>query len=89
MRRILSLFTLLMLCGGLAFAQTRVVSGKVTDKDGAAVAFASIKVKGSKTGSQADALGTYTIRVKDGDVLEISAANLEGYQGLSSRFRNQ
>ena len=34
MRKILSLFTVLMLCGVLAFAQTRVVTGKVTDGQG-------------------------------------------------------
>ncbi len=77
MRRILSLFVLLMLCGGLAFAQIRVVSGKVTDKDGAAVAFASIKIKNSKVGAQADASGAFSIKVKDGDVLEISSTNFK------------
>ncbi|MFM2358529.1 MAG: hypothetical protein RLY16_522, partial [Bacteroidota bacterium] len=55
-------------------------SGKVTDKDGAAVAFASIKIKGSKTGAQADGLGAYTIRAKEGDVLEISSANFKGVE---------
>jgi TonB-linked SusC/RagA family outer membrane protein len=66
-----------MLCGGLAFAQTRVVSGKVTDKDGAAVAFASIKIKNSKVGAQADASGSFSIKVKDGDVLEVSSTNFK------------
>ena len=49
---------MLMLCGVFAFAQSRVVSGKVTDKDGNPVPFASVKVKGSKTGLSADATGT-------------------------------
>ncbi len=73
MRRFLSLFTMLMLCGVLAFAQNRVVSGKVTDKDGSPVPFSTIKIKGSNAGTQADANGAFTIRVKDGAVLEISA----------------
>ena len=68
---------MLMLCGILASAQTRVVSGKVTDKDGSSVPFASVKIKNTKGGVQADALGTYTIKVKDGDILEISAANFK------------
>lgn len=81
MRRILSLFTMLMLCGLLASAQTRVVSGKVTDKDGAPVAFASVKVKGTRLGTQADGSGAYSIKVKDGDVLEVSAT---GYKAIES-----
>ena len=60
-----------------AFSQNRVVSGKVTDKDGAAVPFASVKVKGSRTGISADAYGAYSIRIKDGDVLEISATGFK------------
>jgi TonB-linked SusC/RagA family outer membrane protein len=75
MRRILALFTMLMLCGLLASAQNRVVSGKVTDKDGVPVPFASIKIRGTRIGTQADAAGVYTIKVKDGDVLQITAAN--------------
>ena len=86
MRRFLSLFTMLMLCGVLASAQTRVVSGTVTDKDGASVPFASVKIKGTKVGAQADALGTYTIKVKDGDVLEISAAN---FKSIDVKVGNQ
>ncbi|MBS1513117.1 MAG: carboxypeptidase-like regulatory domain-containing protein, partial [Bacteroidetes bacterium] len=77
MRRFLTLFTVLMLCGVFAFAQTRVVSGKVTDKDGNPVAFASVKVKGTNTGLSADAAGAYTIKVKTGDVLVISGSGFK------------
>lgn len=77
MRRILTLFTMFMLCGVLAFAQNRVVSGKVADENGNPVPFASIKVKGSKSGVSADANGQYTIRVKDGDILEISGTGFK------------
>jgi TonB-linked SusC/RagA family outer membrane protein len=74
MRRFLSLFTMLMLCGVLAFAQSRVVSGKVTDKDGNAVPFATVQIKGTKNGIASDANGSYSLRIKDGDVLSITAA---------------
>jgi TonB-dependent SusC/RagA subfamily outer membrane receptor len=74
MRRFLSLFTVLMLTSVLAFSQTRVVSGRVTDKDNNPVPFASILVKGTRNGASADAYGAYTIRVKDGDVLIISGS---------------
>ncbi len=77
MRRFLSLFIMLMLCGGLAFAQNRVVSGKVTNSDGSPVSFATVKVRGTPTGLSADVNGAYSIKVKDGDVLEISGAGYE------------
>ena len=66
-----------MLCGVLAFAQTRVVSGKVTDAEGNPVSFATIKIKGSNVGLSADANGAYSIKVKTGDVLVISAAGFK------------
>jgi TonB-linked SusC/RagA family outer membrane protein len=74
MRRFLSLFIMLMLCGMLAFAQSRVVSGRIIDATGNAVPFASVKVKGSKTGVAADGNGTFSIKIKDGDLLEFSAS---------------
>ena len=77
MRRFLSLFTMLMLCGVLAFAQSRVVTGKVTDIDGNPVSFASVKVKNTNTGVSADANGAYSIRVNSNDVLVISAASFK------------
>ena len=76
---------MLMLCGVFASAQNRVVSGKVTDKDGNPVPFASIKIKGSKLGTQADGNGTYSIKVKDGDILDISAA---GFAAASATVGN-
>jgi len=74
MRRFLSLFTVLMLCGVLAFAQSRVVTGRVTDNTGKPVSFATILIKGSKTGVQTDINGEYSIKAKTGDVLVISQA---------------
>ena len=80
MRRFLSLFTMLMLCGVLAFAQNRVVSGKVTDIDGNPVSFATIKIKGSNLGLSADANGAFSIKVKAGDVLVVSGASFKGVE---------
>ena len=77
MRRFLSLFTMLMLCGVLAFAQTRVVSGKVTDNTGKPVPFASVLIKGKGTGVQTDVNGEYSIRINQGDVLQISQLNYD------------
>lgn len=76
MRKILTLFIVLMLGGILAFAQNRVVTGKVTDENGNPVPYATIKVKGAKTGVAADAEGNYQIDMKNGSVLVISAQNM-------------
>lgn len=75
-----------MLCGVFAFAQNRVVTGRITDKDGIPVAFASVKVKGTKTGVAADANGQYSIRVKQGDFLEITGS---GYKLTTVSVENQ
>ena len=77
MRRFLSLFTMLMLCGVLAFAQSRVVTGKVVDIDGNPISFASVKVKGTQTGVSADANGAYSLRVNPNAILEISGASFK------------
>ncbi|MEO5984716.1 MAG: SusC/RagA family TonB-linked outer membrane protein [Ferruginibacter sp.] len=77
MRRFLSLFTMLMLCGILAFAQSRVVTGRVTDKNGKPIPFASVLIKGSNTGVQTDINGEYSIRVNTGDVLVVSSQSFD------------
>jgi TonB-linked SusC/RagA family outer membrane protein len=69
------LFTLLsvLLCIGIAAsAQTKPISGKVTDQQGQAIPFASIKIKNSNAGVAADAEGKFLIRVKQGDILIVS-----------------
>lgn len=73
MRRFLTLFVMLMLGGVLAFSQTRVVTGKVTDSTGNSVGNASIKIKGAKSGVSANANGVFKISAPEGAVLVISA----------------
>jgi TonB-linked SusC/RagA family outer membrane protein len=77
---------MLMLCSLLAFSQSRVVTGKVTDKEGKEVPFASVKVKGSPNGVSADANGQYSIRVKSTDVLVISGS---GFKAEEVAVENQ
>lgn len=78
MRKIASL-AMLMLFSALAFAQTRSVTGKVTDEQGIAVPLASVTIKGTNQGTIADQAGTFFIKVKTGDVLVISS------QGFSTK----
>ena len=78
-----------MLCGVFAFAQNRVVSGKVTDTDGNPVPFATVTVKGTNKALSADKDGAYSLTVKNTDVLLISGAgyvNLEVPVGTQSNL---
>lgn len=83
MRRFLALFTMLMLCGVFAFAQNRVVTGKVTNSDGNPLASATVQIRNTSTGVAADANGVFSIKVNDGQTLEISAG---GYETQSFRI---
>ena len=75
--RKMPIFLVLMLFTALvAFAQSRVISGTVIDDKGEVVPFASILVKGTKTGVAADANGNFKINAKTGDVLVISGVGL-------------
>src|SRR4051794_21833382 len=75
MRKTLALLAFLLFGITLVSAQTRTISGKVTDENGAAVDGASIVIKGTNTGTAAKPDGSFTISAKTGDVLVISAVN--------------
>lgn len=74
MRKILTLLVIVV-CSIVANAQTRIISGRVTDQAGAAVPSASVVVKGTRTGVSATANGDFKINVKTGDILVITAVN--------------
>jgi TonB-linked SusC/RagA family outer membrane protein len=76
MRKILSLLSVLMLFAAFAMAQTRPVSGKVTNDKGEPIPFATVTIKGTKTTTVADANGNFSIDAKTGDVLQISSAGV-------------
>jgi outer membrane usher protein FimD/PapC len=74
MRKFASLFVTAILCSLLVFAQNRTISGTVTDANGKPVPFASITVKGTGTGVNADADGRFTLKnVPSGSTLVISS----------------
>jgi TonB-linked SusC/RagA family outer membrane protein len=77
MRKIASLFTMLMLLSALAFGQTRTITGTVIDEKGDALPGSSVIVKGTRTGASADNNGQFRILAKTGDVLVVSGAGLE------------
>ena len=73
LRKIASLTAILLLFFAVAIAQTRSITGRVTDNTGTPIGFASVLIKGSKIGTSADAEGKFTIKTKTGDVLVISS----------------
>jgi len=63
--------TLLLSCQ-IAFAQSRQISGKISDTNGEALIGASIAVKGTTTGTVTDADGEFTLTASNEAVLIIS-----------------
>lgn len=73
MRKIVSFLLLLLLSTSMAIAQTRNITGKVTDENGNPVPFVSVKLKDGKTGVSADAGGVFIIKASMGSTLVISS----------------
>ena len=66
MKRLLKRISFLFLCVSftqLAFSQTKVVTGTISDDKGAPVQGASVAVKGAKGGTTTDATGAFTLTV--------------------------
>src|SRR5437764_7054773 len=76
MRKILSLFTVLVLFCALAFGQNRTISGVVRDEKGDPIPFATILETGTRNATQADANGAFTMKLA-GSRVTISASGHE------------
>lgn len=76
MTKIVSIFTLLMLITALAIGQTRLITGKILDEAGQPVSGASITIRGTNSGTSADANGNFKINAKTGDVLVVTAVGI-------------
>ena len=74
MRKIATLFTMLMLSGVLAFSQGRSVSGTVKDDTGQPVPFATVTESGTKNATTADANGNFNLKMKGTGGLTFTAA---------------
>lgn len=68
---------LILLCAGFAtdeaFAQSKLITGKITTDKGDPVPFATVTVKNSKNGVASDAQGVFSIKATAGEVLVISS----------------
>lgn len=73
-KKFFSLALCLFISIGAAFAQTREVSGTVTDAStGEPVPFAALQIKGTSNGGSTDANGKYSISVPSGSTLVYSS----------------
>ncbi len=77
MRKFLMLSALLILYSVLTFAQSREVTGTVTNAVGQPIPLATIKIKGARSGTSADQSGAFTIRITPGTTLVVSAIGYE------------
>jgi len=78
MRKLLALTGGFLLIATIAFAQLRSYKGRVVDKNGSPVPYASIKTENGRFGASADENGYFTIRAKPGDRLTVSGINFTG-----------
>ncbi len=87
MRRLLILFTMLMLSGVLAFAQNQTITGQVISDDGNPVAFATVTETGTRNAVIADVNGNFAIKVKQGSSLTYSSTNFTSQTvAISNKF---
>lgn len=78
------LVLLLVLIAQLTFAQERVVSGTVSDNTGMPLPGVSVLVKGTKTGTQTDFDGKYSIKAAPNQVLIFSYIGMQSQEVAAS-----
>ncbi|HXB42743.1 MAG TPA: TonB-dependent receptor plug domain-containing protein, partial [Puia sp.] len=76
-KSMLLLLCISMLMISSVYAQRKELTGKVTDATGSPIPGASVKVKGAKTGTSADANGVFKINVTENATLSISGIGFE------------
>ena len=69
---IVSIFAVVLLGSGSAFAQNQAISGKVLDAGGQPVIGAAVMVPGTTNGATTDLNGNFSIRVAPGTTVEVS-----------------
>ena len=77
---------LLLFCFNQTFAQTRTVTGTVTDQNGKGIPGVTVAVKGTNNATQTDATGVYRINVGDNATLVFSSV---GYGSMEMPVGNR
>jgi TonB-linked SusC/RagA family outer membrane protein len=76
MRKLLSLLAVLVLFTISASAQSKIITGKITDQQGQGTPFVSIRIKGTRVGAIADAEGNFAIKAQASQTLVISGTGI-------------
>ncbi|MCH4895832.1 SusC/RagA family TonB-linked outer membrane protein [Marinilabiliaceae bacterium JC040] len=76
MKKLIGLIACMLLLGFSVLAQTRTVSGTVTDKSGLALPGVSVSIVGTTAGASTDIEGKWTLQVNNNDVLEFSSMGM-------------
>src|ERR1700744_1230288 len=84
MSKLLICLGVLCLYANTLCAQTLTVKGKAVDDQGAAIPFVSIRIKGSRGGTVADADGVFSLKAKAGDILILTSAGYDNKQATVS-----
>ncbi len=86
-RMLFSMVLLVVLTTGMAFAQQKTITGKVTDKSGSPIPGASIVVKGTATGTVTDGEGKYNLKApSNAETLEFSFIGMKlATESINSR----
>ena len=83
--KILGVLTLLLvLLGQMAFAQTRTVSGTVTDESGEPLAGVAVMIKETKAGAQTDLDGKFAIQATNTQTLVFSYLGMKNREAVAS-----
>src|SRR5579863_401656 len=77
MRKFLTVVGVLLIFSISAIAQTKEITGKITDETGAPIPGATVRLKGKKSGVSADANGTFRINTPGNAILLISGIGFE------------
>src|SRR5659263_416749 len=77
-RMLFSLVFLMVLMTGIAFAQQKSISGKISDQSGAMIPGASVIIKGTTTGTVTDNNGKFTLtNVSEKSTLVVSFVGMK------------
>src|ERR1700678_2870886 len=76
MRKLLLLLPALIFSAITVLAQTKTVSGKITDQKGQPIPCVTVHKKGSKQAVAADGDGNFSLKAKTGDILIITATGI-------------